>query len=71
MIGISNLGYRFEHLGRILAECRHDDRLGVCFDTCHVLAAGYEFRDAATYREMFRAFDRKHASQINTPGITG
>ena len=32
-------------------------RLGVCFDTCHALAAGYEFRDAASYRKAFSDFD--------------
>ena len=55
----TNLGHRFDHLGRILGDCRHDDRLGVCFDTCHALAAGYEFRDAATYTATFAAFDRE------------
>lgn len=55
----SNLGYRFDQIGWILEQARCGDRLGVCFDTCHVLAAGYEFRDAASYRETFRRFDRE------------
>lgn len=54
----SNLGYRFEQLGWMLSRARHPRRLGVCFDTCHALAAGYEFRDARSYRETFREFDR-------------
>lgn len=54
----SNLGYRFEQLGWILRRARCTDRLGVCFDTCHVLAAGYEFRDAPSYAETMRRFDR-------------
>ena len=53
----TNLGSRFEHIAEILQLCRVADRLGVCFDTCHVLAAGYEFRDARSYRRTFRRFD--------------
>jgi len=54
----SNLGFRFEHLAAIreAAECR--DRLGVCIDTCHLLAAGYEFRDRKAYLAMLREFER-------------
>ena len=55
----SNLGSRFEHLGRILAGSRHRDRLGVCFDTCHALAAGYDFRDRRGYRKTLAEFDRR------------
>lgn len=54
----SNLGHRFEQIGWILDRARCAERLGVCFDTCHVLAAGYEFRDAASYRETLRGFER-------------
>jgi deoxyribonuclease-4 len=54
-----SLGHRFEQLGRIIGRARHADRLGVCFDTCHALAAGYEFRDARSYREMLSEFDRE------------
>jgi len=38
----SCLGWRFEHLARILEGVRETNRLGVCLDTCHVFAAGYE-----------------------------
>jgi len=54
----SNLGSSFEHLGWILARARCTYRLGVCFDTCHALAAGHDFRDAASYRRTFDRFDR-------------
>ncbi len=37
---------------------RNADRLGVCFDTCHALAAGYEFREPRSYRAMWATFDR-------------
>jgi deoxyribonuclease IV len=54
----SNLGSSFEELARILRRAACSGRLGVCFDTCHALAAGYEFRDARSYRETFAEFDR-------------
>ena len=40
----SSLGHRLEHLAVILERARHADRLGVCFDTAHLFAAGYDFR---------------------------
>jgi deoxyribonuclease-4 len=54
----STLGYRFEHLARILSQTAEADRLGVCFDTCHVFAAGYALAPATEYRATMRAFDR-------------
>jgi deoxyribonuclease-4 len=54
----STLGYRFEHLARILSLVSQADRLGVCFDTCHVFAAGYPLAPAAEYKATMRAFDR-------------
>lgn len=54
----TNLGYRFEHLAQIFALVNAPERLGVCFDTCHVFAAGYELRTAAGYQATFAAFDR-------------
>lgn len=54
----STLGHRFEHLARILERVADPDRLGVCFDTCHVFAAGYALAPAAEYRATMRAFDR-------------
>lgn len=54
----TNLGHRFEHLASLIERAACSDRLGVCFDTCHALAAGYEFRDATSYRAMWAAFDR-------------
>ncbi len=54
----STLGSTFEELRAILDRASSASRLGVCFDTCHALAAGYEFRDARSYRETFRELDR-------------
>jgi deoxyribonuclease-4 len=52
------LGARFEHLGGLLRAAARPARLGVCFDTCHALAAGYEFRDRAAYRRTMALLDR-------------
>ncbi len=53
----TNLGYRFDHLAEIIERTESKDRLGVCFDTCHAFAAGYDFRDLTTYQDLFRKFD--------------
>jgi deoxyribonuclease-4 len=52
------LGYRFGHMAQIMELAAVGHRLGVCFDTCHALAAGYEIRTPEGYRETFRQFDR-------------
>jgi deoxyribonuclease-4 len=54
----TNLGNRFEHLAWILERVRDAGRFGVCFDTCHAFAAGYDLRDDRTYDETFHGFDR-------------
>jgi deoxyribonuclease-4 len=54
----SSLGWRFEHLADILAAVKHPDRLGVCFDTCHVFAAGYPLATPEQYASTMDAFDR-------------
>jgi deoxyribonuclease-4 len=40
----SSLGYKLEHLADIIEMTKADDRLGVCLDTAHLFAAGYDFR---------------------------
>ncbi len=52
------LGSRFEHLATLIERVKHDERLGVCIDTCHMLAAGYDFRTPETYAATFDEFDR-------------
>lgn len=54
----TNLGSTFEELGAIIARSRHADRLGVCYDTCHTFAAGYDIRTEAAYAETFAAFEK-------------
>jgi len=53
----SALGARFEELAALHARVAHPERLGVCLDSCHIFAAGYEIRTAAGYRETLRTFD--------------
>ncbi len=54
----TNLGSRFEELAAIIDLSTHKDRLGVCYDTCHTFAAGYDIRTPETYAKTFDAFDR-------------
>jgi deoxyribonuclease IV len=54
----SCLGYRFEHLARLIELIGRDERLGVCVDTCHLLAAGYDIRTPEVYDATFAEFDR-------------
>lgn len=54
----TSLGWRFEQLAAILDQVQHPERLGICFDTCHVFAAGYPLRTAAEYDSTIEALDR-------------
>jgi deoxyribonuclease-4 len=54
----TSLGWRFEHLRDILAAVASPDRLGVCIDTCHTFAAGYELSTSAGWKETFARFQR-------------
>ena len=51
------LGSAFEQIARIIDRSRHGDSLGVCFDTCHAFAAGYDLRGARAYENTFERFD--------------
>jgi deoxyribonuclease-4 len=52
------LGHRFEHLAAVITYLRGSARVGVCLDTCHLVAAGYDITTEAGYRNTFDAFDR-------------
>ena len=54
----SCLGSRFEELATIIANSRFSDQLGICYDTCHTFAAGYDLRTAETYARTIHEFDR-------------
>lgn len=47
----TNLGYRFEHLKEIIDQVEDKSRVGICIDTAHTLAAGYDIRTEEGYRE--------------------
>ncbi len=53
----TNLGFRFEHLAYIIERIDEKQRVGVCIDTAHTLAAGYEIRTAEGYGAMWHDFD--------------
>ena len=52
----SNLGASFEELATIIAASAHPEQLGVCYDTCHTFAAGYDIRTPKTYAETMAGF---------------
>jgi len=51
------IGYRFEQIADIIAATKAPDRLGVCLDTCHLFAAGYNFRKPDSYAAMIDEMD--------------
>ena len=54
----TNLGYCFEHLRDVIGMSKYPDRFGVCLDTCHVFAAGYDMRTTADCEATFNQFDQ-------------
>lgn len=54
----SNLGFSFEHLARIIDQVEDKSRVGICIDTCHSFAAGYDISTAEGYRSTWEEFDR-------------
>jgi deoxyribonuclease-4 len=54
----SCIGHRFEEVAAILDRMREPERIGVCFDTCHAFAAGYDMRTQSDYDETMSALDR-------------
>jgi deoxyribonuclease-4 len=54
----TNLGRSFQELRTIIDGCRYPERFGVCFDTCHTFAAGYDITTEEGYRATMAEFDR-------------
>ena len=54
----SNLGFAFEHLACIIERVEDKSRVGVCIDTCHAFAAGYDIRTREAFDKTFDEFDR-------------
>lgn len=65
------LGHRFEQIAAVIRKCASGDRIGVCLDTCHIFAAGYDIRTASGYQDTMRSFgdligfDRLKAIHVN------
>lgn len=51
------IGYRFEHLAGVMDRVAQPQRLAVCLDTCHLFAAGYDFRTPEGYGTMIDELD--------------
>jgi deoxyribonuclease-4 len=54
----TNLGYRFAHLKAIIEGSSFPHRFGVCLDTCHAFASGYQIAEKDGYRRTFDEFDQ-------------
>ena len=54
----STVGYRFEHLSYIIEKLDKKIPIGVCIDTCHIFAAGYDLRTPQTFEHTLAEFDK-------------
>ncbi len=54
----NHIGYKFEHLGAIRQGLNDKKRFGVCFDTCHLVAAGYDYSTPEKYETMMQTFNK-------------
>lgn len=55
----TNLGWQFSQIARIIQGVDDKSRVGVCIDTCHALAAGYNLKSEMGYKMTFDEFDRE------------
>lgn len=53
----TNMGFRFEHLAEIMEQVDDKSRVGVCIDTAHTFAAGYDISTVAGFEDTFKQFD--------------
>jgi deoxyribonuclease-4 len=53
-----SVGNTFEQLATIIKHSHHKSKLGVCLDTCHIFAAGYDFRTKEAYNALWNLFDQ-------------
>jgi deoxyribonuclease-4 len=54
----TGIGYKFEHLAWIMDRSLYPERIGICFDTCHAFAAGYDLRTPEGYEQTIASLDR-------------
>ncbi|WP_410208851.1 deoxyribonuclease IV [Fusobacterium sp.] len=55
----SNIGSKFEEIGKIISLVEDKSRIGVCIDTCHIFAAGYNIKDKEGYEKTMAEFEEK------------
>ncbi|RPH96593.1 deoxyribonuclease IV [candidate division KSB1 bacterium] len=53
----NDIGSRFEHLSHLLEKVNQPERMGVCLDTCHAFAAGYDLRTPEAYAATWKRFE--------------
>lgn len=54
----TNTGFKFEHLAGIIDRVEDTSRVGVCIDTCHAFAAGYDLSDQGGFEQTFSEFEK-------------
>lgn len=54
----NNVGYKFEHLAKIIEKVKNKSRVGVCIDTCHAYTSGYDLRTEETFAKTFEQFNK-------------
>ncbi|MDU5326202.1 deoxyribonuclease IV [Campylobacter ureolyticus] len=54
----SNLGYKLEHLAYLIDKTQNKKRIGVCIDTCHFFAGGYDICSKESYKKTMGEFDK-------------
>ncbi len=54
----TNLGFKFEQLASLVDQVEDKSRVGVCLDTCHLFASGYDLQTTETIEWTFQEFDR-------------
>jgi deoxyribonuclease-4 len=55
----STIGNSFEQIAQIIANVKKQSQIGVCLDTCHIFAAGYDFENSNKYLKMWQDFEKK------------
>jgi deoxyribonuclease-4 len=54
----NSIGYKFQHLRDIIDKSKYKERIGICFDTCHVFVAGYNIKNIEGYENTINEFDK-------------
>jgi deoxyribonuclease IV len=55
----TNLGWQFSHLRDIIAQSKYQDKIGICIDTCHIFAAGYQLETKKEWDATLNDLDEK------------